>query len=79
MSANYYTPKECCSVHYKDLDYAVQTFLELFWEIITEELKHEDASNQEQIKWRWHSHYIHHHRKSNKSIYSSKTDIKSAF
>ena len=27
VSLNYFTPRELCTVHYKDLDYAIQTFM----------------------------------------------------
>ena len=43
-SVNFYTPKDKCSVHYRDLNYAVMTYLELLKEI---EVQGEDDTDAE--------------------------------
>ena len=43
-SVNYFTPKDKCSVHYRDINYAVETYLELGKEIIEEKSEGTGAS-----------------------------------
>ena len=89
-SVNHYTPKELCSVRYRDLDYAVHTFLKLCQDILTEKQQAGCAcANQPagrywlQNKWREqfinHKHCRHCRSYSESTILAGKSDIKSAF
>ena len=81
-SLNYYTPKERCTVKYKDLDFAVQPYLRLYDEII--ELKkltsEQKMKGQQDAKIRWSDRFDKRsHQKIKPVIYAGKSDIKSAF
>ena len=69
-SVNYYTPKERCSVKYRDLDFAVQTFLDLLEDEPCEVQPHANRKS-------WKNKFKNH--KKHKVIYSGKSDMKSAF
>ena len=79
-SVNSYTPKEKCSVKYHDLDFTVQTYLELCQEMIDEESSQfdSDCSNRSKLKGKWRS-YFKMHRRVRKTIFAGKSDLKSAF
>ena len=73
-SVNAHAPKVKCSVTYRDLDYAVRTFLKLMKSV--EEEDSIDASWSELSK-RWKRKFNNH--KNIKIIYSGKSDLKSTF
>ena len=72
-SVNYYTPKDKCSVKYRDLDYAVQTFLEL----VEEDQPDSCDQNKKRDKRSWKTKFKDH-KKTNRTIFSGKSDMKSA-
>ena len=82
-SVNFYIPKEKCFVQYRDLDYAVMTYLELLKEI---EAQGENDTNAEQsnyysrnlLEWKWKRRF-QCHKKKKTVIFAGKTDVQSAF
>ena len=80
-SLNFHTPKEKCSVHYKDIDYAVRTYLELYQEMNqteTESDNGEAASHTKATNWR-ESFDGRSHKRKVLPIFAGKSDLKSAF
>ena len=91
-SVNFSTPQELCSVCYRDLDFAVQTYLKLADEILTD--KSEDVTcelhckyhSRHQLQSKWRQKFTKDHcrcaaKASNgpNVIFAGKTDLKSAF
>ena len=86
---NHFTPKEKCTVKYRDLDYAISTILDLKKEMEAEifsagqtatntnEIDSQQDSTQKQHKHTWKEKFEGHKRK--RSIYSAKSNLKSAF
>ena len=72
-SLNFYTPKERCSVKYKDLDFAIQAYL-----CVCESV--EAGKNLPNLagKSNWLNKFDQHKRK-NRTVFVGKSDIKSAF
>ena len=89
-SVNACMPREVCSVKYKDLDYAVKTYLELC-ESVFEDLTFNSSSTNEpqstgpapsraNLRERWQSKFDQqHNRIPPKVIFGGKSDLKSAF
>ena len=89
-SLNSYTPRDKCSVKYRDLDYAVGTYIDLCHEILGEQYSESDtkesnSSEEKRVqlsrqsttdKWREH---FHNHRQLQQPIFGGKSDLKSAF
>ena len=88
-SVNFHTPKEKCLVKYRDLDFAVDTYLDLMTEMLRE--KHKtcgekrkhgltETTNDHQtcLKCKWRSNFDSNHRNIG-VIFAGKTDLKSAF
>ena len=75
-SLNHFTPKEKCTVKYKDLDFAVQAYLRLFEEIVAE--SEESESLQKQRRWQ-NSFDKKSHKWCKPVIFTGKSDIKSVF
>ena len=46
-SVNHYTPKEKCSVRYRDLDFAVKTYLDLWQQICSSDSETDSSSETE--------------------------------
>ena len=88
MSLNHHTPKEMCSVSYRDLDYAVHAYLNLAQEMM-EDMKQQEMcqcdgdQNQHQnrcLRRRWKMKFCSHNRiQMNQTIFAGKSDLKSAF
>ena len=85
-------PKEKCSVRYRDLDYAVATYLELADEIMSDvlmdsEIKRKkgrcELMDRKQAKNSWKQRFDARSHKDNskvhRTIFASKSDLKSAF
>ena len=71
-SLNHFTLKDKCTVKYKDLDFAVQAYLQLYAELLKED--------ENDRKGSWKEKYDRKSHKRNKPIiYAGKSDIKSAF
>ena len=83
-SLNACTLKEKCTVRYSDLDYAVNTYLQLCDELMVEhendqeQLSSSTSISRTDLKARWKRSFCHHKRCKN-VIYSGKSDLKSAF
>ena len=85
-SLNACTPKEKCTVKYRDLDYAVRTFLELQREILWKsendsenEKNHDETKPGHKTKRKWKEEYEECSHKRKTVIFSAKSDLKSAF
>ena len=83
QSVNHFTPKEKCSVKYRDVDYAVRSYLQLTEsaqakEGIKSEFRHE-SRHQLQRKWRDKFGPDRKIKSKHKTVYARKTDLKSAF
>ena len=80
-SVNFFTPKEKCSVQYRNLDFAVKTFLDLICqdEKEAETDAKDNADKRKNLKTKWRSKFSHHKRMTDKVIYSGKSDLWSAF
>ena len=85
-SVNYHTPKEKCSVKYRNLDYAVRTYLQLAQEILYDCDKQEGGqtfSARTSLQDKWCKGFANHKRTSDKNqdrtIFAGKSDLKSAF
>ena len=83
-SVNYHTPKERCSVRYKDLDYAVGTFLDLFQELMVESQQPTSECttksafySRPSLQRLWKSRFTNH--RLHQPIFSGKSDLKLAF
>ena len=81
-SLNHHTPKGKCTVKYRDLDYAVSTYMDLCFELFEEEQKwmkgNLGETDRETLKKKWKKQFYHHkHRKT--PIFGGKSDLKSAF
>ena len=90
---NFFTPIDKCSVHYKDLDYAVKSFLDLMEEMDDSDLdsgesyseseETTDATEyQSKLKRTWRKQFTDNHLKKctqKRVIFSGKSDLKSAF
>ena len=81
-SVNFYMPKEKCSVKYRDLDYAANTYLDLCYEIFDKEhksLMRESSipASREQLKKTWRAQF--HNHKRLQLVYAGKSNLKSAF
>ena len=79
-SVNHFTPREDCTVHYKDLDYAIQAYLKVCKQgdgdtVITAE---ERNTSRPALESRWRSKF-EQHKRSKKMIFAGKSDLKSAF
>ena len=72
-SLNHFTPKEKCTVKYRDLDYAVHAYIHLWDELAAEENKPTKVSDLRKRFDRGHK------RINKKPIFAGKSDIKSAF
>ena len=92
-SVNYHTPRDKCSVHYRDIDYVVETYIELAKEIIANS-KVSDAKafgqdmkqskgleywSRLQLQDLWHRRFDKHRNRFGKSIVAGKSHLKSAF
>ena len=93
-SLNFHTPKEKCSVKYKDLDYTVWTYLDL-WEYMQQDIKPNlDSMNEElrgsywcgnqNLRGKWREKFGNDHKRQHEHInatpiYAGKSDMKSAF
>ena len=75
-SLNYHTPKELCTVHYKDLDYAVRTYL-----LLCEQEDNDGAeeNDRNKLKKSWKRKFDKHKKSNKPVIVAGKSDIKSAF
>ena len=72
-SINHFTPKEYCSVKYRDLDYAVRTYINLSQEAsgVPKNLTRTELKN------RWREKFnSNHQRKKEIVIFSGKSDLK---
>ena len=74
---NYFTPKDKCSIKYKDLDYAVKAILNLCNSADFKTRSENESESTEHRKGSWCSKFSNHKRKP--TIYSGKSDLKSAF
>ena len=78
-SMNYFTPKQKCSVKYRDLDHAVGNYIDLCFEILGDYCETRSGNkDQETLKKEWWS-WFRNHRKLPEPIFGGKTDLKSAF
>ena len=90
-SVNHYTPKDKCSGKYRDLDYAVKTFLDLYQEPVNKweyedivEVSQSDMAkepnriNREQLKKEGRKRF-NGHKETKPVIIAGKSDLKSAF
>ena len=81
-SVNFHTPKERCSVTYHDLDFAISTYLELFesqegsCHKPSKDSRYLNCNNLEQ---RWRRKFNKHGHTEQRTIFTGKTDLKSAF
>ena len=81
-SVNFFTPKEKCSVQYRDLDFAVRTFLNLTRQDVNEpetDAQRTMLIERKKLGMKWRSKFTHHKRMTDKVIYSGKSDLQSAF
>ena len=82
-SVNHYTPKEKCTVKYRDLDYAVKTFLELSEQYDNmPEIAESGGADQKSLKRRWKQKFVQHKdisKSAKTTIFAGKSDLKSAF
>ena len=80
-SVNVYTPKEKCSVKYRDLDFVIKAYLELCQEIMEEDGKNEGSVNNNftrpVLERKWKKKFEKH--KTKPTVYAGKSDPKSAF
>ena len=74
-----FTPKEACTVRYRDVDYAVQAYLKLLDEVMAEQaVKGEDEQGNQKPKRKWKERF-ENHKRIKPTIYGGKSDLKSAF
>ena len=92
-SLNHFTPKELCSVTYRDIDHAVSTYLDLWNELMSEirtesspygsEVSNDVGVSRRQLKRKWKLKFDkYQHRDITRLkpvIYAGKSDLKSAF
>ena len=82
-SVNHYTPKEKCSVKYRDLDFVVCTYLQLYEKmdgnISDTNSNHRTSSDSHKdLSSKWKTRFSNHMWKG-KTIVAAKSDLKSAF
>ena len=85
-SVNYHTPKERCSVKYRDLNYAVNTYLELAQEMLDEESDDSDREDDIQTfhsrhalqdSWcRLINNYHQKYKEQKRTTFAGKSDLK---
>ena len=82
---NYHTPREKCSVKYKDLDHAVRVYLLLCDEVVNTQWCHAQETDETATvakegwkPWSWKENFLPNHKRK-PSIFARKSDIKSAF
>ena len=76
-SVNHFTPKEKCSVKYRDLDFAVRSYLtacEQGDQIQQKKFEY----NQTLVQDKWRNQFEHHKRKKT-VVWAGKSDLKSTF
>ena len=59
-SVNYHTPREKCTVRYRDLDSAVRTYLKLCDEFIAKTEGEENEKEQSRLKKKWKRQFWGH-------------------
>ena len=85
-SLNHYTPKVKCTVKYRDLDFAVSTYMDFCFEVFKQDIQdchmenvnYDGNIDHDDLKRRWKRQF-YHHQKVNKQILAGKSDLKSAF
>ena len=77
QSLNYFTPKEKCTVKYKDLDYAIQAYLKVLEENM-DGAKESCPPNRVTLQNKWRNKF-ESHKKKKTVVFSAKSDLKSAF
>ena len=85
-SVNFHTPRSICTVKYRDFDYAVSMFLDLYGEMFDqEEVQHNQQNHADNTKFRdkqqskkWKSKFFNY-KQIHQPIYSGKSDLKCAF
>ena len=76
-SLNHFMPRELCSVKYKDIDYAIQAYLRICNQADRENPRgNENSRRFLGDKWRNEFEY---HKSKNRTVYTGKSDLKSAF
>ena len=78
---NHHTPRELCTVKYKDLDFAVQVYLQLCEEILQEnEIGAQSSLERVDLCKCWQKQFeVSHKRKVISLIFARKLDIRSTF
>ena len=74
-SLNANMPKHLCTMHYRDLDYAIQAYLRVCKADSQDE--NQFTHDRPQLASKWQSKFDKHKHK--KTVFAGKTDIKSAF
>ena len=82
-SVNHYTPKEKCSVKYRDLEFAVRTYLQLYEEMNdnkgdTDSIHRTYSDSHKDLSSKWNTKFSNHLWKG-ETIVAAKSDLKSAF
>ena len=79
-SVNHCTPREKCTVNYRDLDFTVQAYLQLCDELVQEQtqLLQEKKPERRHLKRKWKAKF-NNHKRIKPVIFAGKSDLKSAF
>ena len=81
-SLNSHTPRELCTVKYKDLDFAVRAYLTLSQSLndpeSNDEEEEEPSGKRRHLSDKWRSKFQHHKRVKT-VVYAGKSDLRSAF